>query len=167
MKVLDAFFDALGSLKSNSLRSVLTTLGIIIGVGAVIIMVSVGNGARARVNKLIESLGANIIMIRPGSSKGGGVRGGAGSRPSLTEDDASAIQNEIPAVLVAAPIVRGSVQVVSGNLNWATSAHGITNEYMTAREWKIEKGRSFEPAEIKKGGQSGSGGKNRGGQPVC
>ena len=70
MKALDAFYDALGSLASNSLRSVLTTLGIIIGVGAVIIMVSVGNGAKARVNKLIESLGANIMIVRPGSSRG-------------------------------------------------------------------------------------------------
>ncbi len=149
MKLLDAFLDALRSLKSNSLRSVLTTLGIIIGVGAVIVMVSVGNGARARVDRLIERLGANIMMVRPGSSRSGGVRGGAGSLPSLTEEDAQALQNEIPCVAVAAPYVNGSVQIVAGNLNWATSAQGITQEYIIAREWKLEDGRLFEPNEEK------------------
>lgn len=149
MKSLDAFSDAMRSLRSNSLRSVLTTLGIIIGVGAVIVMVSVGNGAKARVNKLIESLGANIMMVRPGSSRLGGVRGGADSQPSLTEDDAVAIQNEIPSVVVAAPYVNGSVQVVAGNLNWATTALGITQEYIIAREWKLENGRFFETSEAK------------------
>ncbi len=149
MKALDAFYDALSSLASNSLRSVLTTLGIIIGVGAVIIMVSVGNGAKARVNKLIESLGANIMIVRPGSSRGGGVRLGAGTRPSITEDDAVSIQSEIPSVMVAVPSVRGSVQVVAGNLNWATTAEGVTNDYFTAREWKLKNGRFFDPSEIK------------------
>jgi len=149
MKLLDAFLDALRSLRSNSLRSVLTTLGIIIGVGAVIVMVSVGNGARARVDRLIESLGANIMMVRPGSSRSGGVRAGAGSLPSLTEDDAKALQKEIPSVAVAAPYVSGSVQIVAGNLNWATSAQGITQEYIAAREWKLENGRLFDPNEEK------------------
>jgi len=150
MKTLDAFFDALRSLKSNSLRSVLTTLGIIIGVGAVIIMVSVGNGAKAKINRLIESMGANIMMVMGGSSRGGGVRGGAGSLPTLTEDDAWAIQNEISSVIVAAPSVSGSVQVIKGNMNWATSALGITSEYITAREWKVQNGRFFESSELKR-----------------
>jgi len=150
MKALDAFFDALRSLRSNSLRSVLTTLGIIIGVGAVIIMVSVGNGAKAKINKLIESMGANIMMVTGGSSRGGGVRGGAGSLPTLTEDDARTIQKEISSVIVAAPSVSGSVQVVKGNMNWATSALGITSEYITAREWKVQNGRFFESSELKR-----------------
>jgi len=149
MKFLDALFDALHSLRSNSLRSVLTTLGIIIGVGAVIVMVSVGNGARARVDRLIESLGANIMMIRPGSSRSGGVRAGAGSLPSLTQGDAQALQDEIPFVTAAAPYVSGAVQIVAGNLNWATTAQGITREYITAREWKLENGRFFEAGEEK------------------
>ncbi|MFH1103086.1 MAG: ABC transporter permease [Pseudomonadota bacterium] len=149
MNHLDAFFDAVKSLKTNTLRSVLTTLGIIIGVGAVIIMVSVGNGAREKVNSLIESLGANIMMVTSGSSFGGGVRGGIGSIPSLTEDDAWAIQNEIPSVTIAAPSVRGSVQIIAGNLNWATAAQGITNDYINAREWELESGRYFEESEVK------------------
>jgi len=148
MKVLDPLFDALRALKSNSLRSVLTTLGIIIGVCAVIIMVAVGNGAKSRVNDLIQSLGANVMMVVPGSSRGGGVRLGAGSLPTLTEDDAWAIQTEIPTVNVAAPTVRGSVQVIAGNMNWATSAYGITPEFMVAREWEIRTGRALEPAEV-------------------
>jgi len=147
MKFLDALFDALHSLRSNSLRSVLTTLGIIIGVGAVIVMVSVGNGARARVDRLIESLGANIMMIRPGSSRSGGVRAGAGSLPSLTQDDAQALQDEISFVTAAAPYVSGGVQIVAGNLNWATTAQGITRDYIIAREWKLENGRFFEAGE--------------------
>jgi len=150
MKALDAFLDALRSLKSNSLRSVLTTLGIIIGVGAVIIMVSVGNGAKAKINRLIESMGANIMMVMGGSSQGGGVRGGAGSLPTLTEDDAWAIQDELSSVIVSAPYVTGSVQVIKGNMNWATSALGITSEYITAREWKVQSGRFFESSEIKR-----------------
>ena len=150
MKGLDAFFDALRSIRTNSLRSVLTTLGIIIGVGAVIIMVSVGNGAKAKINKLIESIGANIMMVTGGSSRGGGVRRGAGSLPTLTEDDAWTIQKEISSVIVAAPSVSGSVQVVKGNMNWATSARGITSEYITAREWKVKNGRFFEPSELKR-----------------
>lgn len=149
MNHLDAFFDAVKSLKTNTLRSVLTTLGIIIGVGAVIIMVSVGNGAREKVNSLIESLGANIMTVTSGSSFGGGVRGGIGSIPSLTEDDAWAIHNEIPSVTIAAPSVRGSVQVIAGNLNWATTAQGITNDYINAREWELESGRYFEESEVK------------------
>ncbi len=150
MSVVDPLLDALRSLRSNALRSVLTTLGIIIGVGAVIMMVSVGNGAKARVNKLIESLGANVMLIRSGSSQGAGVRGGAGTLPTLTESDAWAIQKEIASVSVAAPEVRGRAQVISGNMNWATSVQGITGEYIVAREWSLLRGRLFEPTEIKR-----------------
>jgi putative ABC transport system permease protein len=149
MQHADSLFDAIKSLKTNTLRSVLTTLGIIIGVGAVIIMVSVGNGAKEKIKSLIESLGANIMMITSGSHFGGGVRGGTGSLPSLTEEDAAAILNEIPSVAVVGPLVRGSVQVVSGNSNWATNVYGITNDYLSAREWDLEKGRHFESVEVK------------------
>ncbi len=149
MKVLDSFFDALRSLAANSLRSILTTLGIIIGVCAVIIMVAVSNGAKARMDQLIQSLGSNILTILPGSSRQGGARGGAGSIPSLTEDDAEAIQNELPDVTLTAPLVRGSVQIVAGNLNWSTVAGGVTPDFFAAREWHVEKGRIFTAAEIK------------------
>jgi putative ABC transport system permease protein len=149
VKTLDAFLDALRSLKSNTMRSVLTTLGIIIGVGAVIIMVSIGNGAKDQINEMIDKLGANIMMVMPGRSFGRGVSGGAGSLPTLTEDDAWAIQNEISTVELAAPYVRGSAQLISGNLNWSTTVQGVTNEFFGAREWDLTKGRLFDPEEIK------------------
>jgi putative ABC transport system permease protein len=149
VKTLDAFLDALRSLKSNTMRSVLTTLGIIIGVAAVIIMVSIGNGAKDQINEMIDKLGANIMMVMPGRSFGRGVSGGAGSLPTLTEDDAWAIQNEISTVELAAPYVRGSAQLISGNLNWSTTVQGVTNEFFGAREWDLTKGRLFDPEEIK------------------
>ena len=149
MKTLDAFLDALRSLKSNTMRSVLTTLGIIIGVAAVIIMVSIGNGAKDQINEMIDKLGANIMMVMPGRSFGRGVSGGAGSLPTLTEDDAWAIQNEISTVKLVAPYVRGSAQLVSGNLNWSTTVQGVTNDFFGAREWDLTTGRLFDPEEIK------------------
>lgn len=149
MKTLDAFLDALRSLKSNTMRSVLTTLGIIIGVGAVIIMVSIGNGAKEQINAMIDKLGANIMMVMPGRSFGRGVSGGAGSLLTLTEDDAWAIQNEISIVKLVAPYVRGSAQLISGNLNWSTTVQGVTNDFFGAREWDLTRGRLFDPEEIK------------------
>jgi putative ABC transport system permease protein len=149
VKTLGAFLDALRSLKSNTMRSVLTTLGIIIGVGAVIIMVSVGNGAKEEINAMIDKLGANIMMVMPGRSFGRGVSGGAGSLPTLTEDDAWAIQNEISIVKLVAPYVRGSAQLISGNLNWSTTVQGVTNDFFGAREWDLTRGRLFDPEEIK------------------
>jgi putative ABC transport system permease protein len=148
VKTLDAFLDAFRSLKSNTMRSVLTTLGIIIGVGAVIIMVSVGNGAKEEINAMIDKLGANIMMVMPGHSFGRGVSGGAGSLPTLTEDDAWAIQNEISIVKLVAPFVRGSAQLISGNLNWSTTVQGVTNDFFGAREWDLTRGRLFNPEEI-------------------
>ena len=150
---MDAFWDALRSLRSNTMRSVLTTLGIIIGVCAVIIMVAVSNGAKAQVENLIQSLGANIMMVQPGSSRGGGVRGGAGTQPSLTEDDAAAILNQVPGVVQAAPYVRGSVQVIAGNMNWATSAYGAGQGYLDARGWRIKSGRGFLSEDLKSSGK--------------
>jgi putative ABC transport system permease protein len=149
VKTLDAFLDALRSLKSNTMRSVLTTLGIIIGVGAVIIMVSIGNGAKDQINEMIDKLGANIMMVMPGRSFGRGVSGGAGSLPTLTEDDAWAIQDEISTVELVAPYVRGGAQLISGNLNWSTTVQGVTNDFFGAREWDLTKGRLFDPEEIK------------------
>ncbi len=98
------------------MRSVLTTLGVIIGVGVVIIMVSVGIGAKEEINKMIDKLGANIMMVHPGHSIGRGVAGGAGSLPTLTEADAWAIRDEVPTVELTAPTVRGSAQLIAGNL---------------------------------------------------
>jgi len=149
MTYFDLFLAALRALRANILRSILTTLGIIIGVGAVIIMISVGAGAEARMDEVISRLGSNLIMVLPGSSTAGGVRLGRGTRPSITEDDAWAIQREIQSVQVAAPTVRGTGQVVSGNLNWSTLIYGITPEYLAAREWEIQEGRALTSEEVK------------------
>ncbi len=151
MKIMDAFLDALRSLKSNTMRSVLTTLGIIIGVAAVIIMVSVSNAAKKQINDMIDKLGANIMMVRPGRSFGQGVRGSSGSKPTLAQADAQAIQEEIYTVLLTAPLVRGTAQMISGNLNWSTTVYGITNDYFAAREWDMEDGRIFDPGELSGG----------------
>ncbi len=149
MTYFDLFLAALRALRANILRSILTTLGIIIGVGAVIIMISVGAGAEARMDEVISRLGSNLIMVLPGSSTAGGVRLGRGTRPSITEDDAWAIQREVGSVQVSAPTVRGTGQVVSGNLNWSTLIYGITPEYLTAREWEIQEGRALTNEEVK------------------
>ncbi len=149
MTFFDSLLSALRALRANVLRSILTTLGIIIGVSAVIIMISVGAGAEARMAQLISSLGSNLLIVLPGSGTAGGVRLGRGTRPTITEDDAVAIQKEISSVQVAAPSVRGTGQVVSGNLNWSTLVYGVTPEYLVAREWQIQEGRPFNHEEVK------------------
>jgi putative ABC transport system permease protein len=139
---------AVRALRVNKLRSALTMLGIVIGVGAVITMVAVGSGAQARVAEQIQSLGSNMIIVLSGSVLSGGARMGSGSQLTITEDDAWAIQRDIPAVVAAAPTSRGSAQVVCGNLNWATGIQGVTLEYFTTREWDVVDGRLFSLEEI-------------------
>jgi putative ABC transport system permease protein len=144
---------AVRALRVNKLRSALTMLGIVIGVGAVITMVAVGSGAQARVAEQIQSLGSNMIIVLSGSVVSGGVRMGSGSQLTITEDDAWAIQREIPAVVSAAPTSRGGAQVVYGNLNWATGIQGVTLEFFTAREWDVADGRLFSQEEIEGAGK--------------
>jgi putative ABC transport system permease protein len=148
MTILQSIKIALRSLRVNTLRSALTMLGIIIGVGAVIAMVGVGAGAQARVAEQIQSLGSNLIIVLSGSVTSGGIRLGQGSQLTITEEDAAAIQREVPAVQVAAPATRGTVQVVSGNLNWSTVAQGVTPEYFEARDWALADGRPFAAEDI-------------------
>ena len=144
---------AVRALRVNKLRSALTMLGIVIGVGAVITMVAVGAGAQARVAEQIQSLGSNMIIVLSGSILSGGARMGSGSQLTITEDDAWAIQREIPAVAAAAPTSRGGAQVVYGNLNWATGIQGVTLEFFTAREWDVADGRLFSQEEVEGAGK--------------
>ncbi|MBL8478470.1 MAG: ABC transporter permease, partial [Sterolibacteriaceae bacterium] len=144
---------ALLALRINKLRSALTMLGIIIGVAAVIIMIAVGNGAQARVEDQIRSLGSNIIMVLSGSTTSGGARGGTGSLPTITEDDAYALNREIDEIHAAAPTLRGSGQAVAGNANWSTTFYGTTAEYLEVREWAVIEGRGFEVAEVSGAGK--------------
>jgi putative ABC transport system permease protein len=149
MTFMDSIRAALGAIRVNVMRSVLTALGIIIGVAAVIIMIAVGAGAQSEVDNLIKSLGANLVLVLPGTTTSSGARGARGSRPTITEDDAIAIQNEIDSVQVAAPVVRGSGQIIYGNQNWSTVITGVTPEFQTAKEWRMEKGRWFSNDEVK------------------
>jgi putative ABC transport system permease protein len=139
---------ALNALRVNKLRSILTMLGIIIGVGAVITMIAVGAGAQARVEEQIKSLGSNLMIILPGSTTSSGVRLGAGANQNLTEDDAAAMVREIPEIQVAAPSNRRSDQVIAGNTNWSTNIYGVNPDYFEAREWPLLSGRMFEQAEL-------------------
>ncbi len=139
---------AVRALRVNKLRSALTMLGIVIGVGAVITMVAVGTGAQARVAEQIQSLGSNMIIILSGSTTSSGVRLGSGSQLTITEDDAWAIQREIASVEAAAPSMRGGGQVVYGNLNWSTSMQGVTPEYFVARDWAVVAGRSMTQEDV-------------------
>ena len=148
MNALASARIAIRALRVNKLRSALTMLGIVIGVGAVITMVAVGAGAQARVAEQIQSLGANLIVIWPGTVNLSGVRLGAGAQASLSEDDAWAIQDEIPLVEVVAPHSRGSAQVVYSNLNWSTVILGVTPEYFPARDWDVIAGRIMTQEEV-------------------
>ena len=132
---------ALRALRVNKLRSMLTMLGIIIGVGAVITMVGVGGGAQARVAEQIQSLGSNLIIVLSGSTTSGGIRLGQGSQLTITEEDANAIAREVSSIQASAPSMRGNAQVVYGNLNWATGIQGVTADYSEVREWPVAAGR--------------------------
>ena len=148
MSLLAALRSALRALSANKLRSVLTMLGIIIGVAAVITMIAVGRGATERVQSQMKGLGSNIMLVLPGGITAGGVRLGAQTGQGLTEEDAIAIAREVPEVQVAAPSSRTGAQVVLGNTNWGTSIFGTSNDYLEAREWPLSSGRLFEAAEM-------------------
>ena len=138
---------ALRALMVNKMRSALTMLGIIIGVSAVIAMIAIGSGAKQRIAEQIASMGSNLLMVMSGSSTSGGFRGGAGTVPTLTVDDAKAIQTEIPAVKFVSPSITGVAQVVYGNQNWSTVINGTSPEMLEIRGWSLSSGRSFTQQE--------------------
>ncbi|MFZ2198424.1 MAG: ABC transporter permease [Thermodesulfovibrionales bacterium] len=137
------------ALRVNKMRSALTMLGIIIGVGAVITMLAVGTGAKKTLGEQLASMGSNLIMILPGSSTAGGVRMGAGTQSTLSIGDAEAIQKESPAVLYVAPVLSGVAQVVYGNQNWSTSISGTTTNMFSVRDWPLIEGRPFSDEEVR------------------
>ena len=136
------------ALAANKVRTGLTMLGVIIGVAAVVTMMAVGTGARARVEAQIQSLGSNLIIVLSGSITTSGVRLGAGSQLTVTEDDARVIEREIDSVQVAAPMVRGGEQVVAANANWATALFGVTPGFLEARDWPTTLGRTLTQADV-------------------
>ncbi len=136
------------ALLRNRMRSFLTTLGIIIGVAAVIAMVAIGEGAKARVEQSFSAMGTSLLIVMSGSTTAGGARGGFGSMPTLTWDDLRAIQTEVPVVQLAAPSLRSVAQVVNEDQNWSTSITGTTPEYFEIRSWSMAKGAAFTQSDV-------------------
>jgi putative ABC transport system permease protein len=150
MTYLDAIRGALEALRANPTRSLLTTLGIIIGVAAVIIVVAVGSGARELVVSRIKSLGSNLLVLEPGTVTSGGVHMSAAGI-HLTGEDIEAIAHEVPGVRLAVAIVRGGVQAVHAGSNWPTAVYGVGPGFLSARDWPLTDGRDFDPEELATG----------------
>jgi putative ABC transport system permease protein len=140
---------ALRAMRRNKLRTLLTMLGMIIGVGAVIAMVGIGNGAKSQIENQIASLGQNVILIFSGSMTRGGVHSGWGGAGTLTVDDAEAIEREIPGVTVVSPEVRSTTQIAAGSQNWATQILGESADYFTLRQWPLRVGASFSEQDVR------------------
>ena len=149
MRILSTIKVSLRALRRNALRSVLTALGIIIGVAAVIAMVSIGNGAKAQVESAIASLGQNIISIFPGNATSGGVRGGFGSASTLTIEDALAIRGQISGVVNLSPEMRDRTQILANGLNWNSQILGEDVSYLDIRLWAVIEGAMFTEADVR------------------
>jgi putative ABC transport system permease protein len=149
MNVFDSLGIALTALRANTLRSILTTLGIIIGVASVIVMVAVGTGARSEVDRQIASLGSNMLVVFPGSTRVGGRAGGAGTRLPLSERDMQALREKIPGVVAISGLLQGNGAIVYGNANWTTSLMGIHDQFNEVRDWAVIEGRGFTPNETR------------------
>jgi len=134
---------ALNSLKVNKMRSALTSLGIIIGVAAVIIMLAIGSGANKQVQENMESMGSNLLTIRSATAKTGGVSMGMGTKPTLSVKDAIAIKKQARGVEAVAPVLNSSKQVMYGNQNWSTTVYGVDNAYLYSKNYEINLGKSF------------------------
>ncbi len=137
------------ALGSNRLRTALTMLGVIIGVGAVIVMVAIGSGARAQIEERIATLGENIVLVMPGSQTTGGVRAGTGSAQSLTVEDGEALQTECPSLSASSPILEKTLQVVAKNQNWYTRVQGVSASYLEIRSWPLDGGEFFNEQHMK------------------
>ncbi|ULQ47013.1 ABC transporter permease [Flagellatimonas centrodinii] len=142
------FLIAVRALARNRLRAFLTALGIIIGVAAVIAMVSIGEGAKARVQETFASMGTHMLVVRSGSSRSGGVRGGAGSQPTLSWTDLEAIRSTLPSVRLAAPELRTSAEVIADSGNWTSTIHGVTPDYFDIRNWSLALGSPISESDV-------------------
>jgi ABC-type antimicrobial peptide transport system permease subunit len=151
MKVLLILLSSLTALRRNVMRSALTTLGIVIGVGAVIAMMEIGNGSSAAIQKTIASMGANTLMIFPGAAASGGVSFGAGSTMTLTPEDSEAIQRECPSVRATAAVVRSrNAPIIFGNKNWVPNEiSGTTPDFLEVRDWPLAEGAPFDDRDVR------------------
>jgi putative ABC transport system permease protein len=149
MKWFEIFTIAFDALLRNKMRSFLTMLGIIIGVGAVIAMVAIGQGAQVSVDAQISSLGSNILIVMPGTLSRGGVMSGGGTGTTLTEEDQQAVKDQCPAVAYISPQVGSGAQIVYGNLNWGTRINGGTVDYFPIRDWQLASGDFFTDQDVR------------------
>ena len=136
------------SILKNKMRAMLTMLGIVIGVGAVIVMVAVGHGAQKQVEGAIGGLGTNLLMIMPGSATPGGASGGAGSFNRLTIEDATMLKRDGTLLAAVSPVVSTRTQVLAGGTNWRTSINGVSTDFLTIRDWEISSGMMFEQNDV-------------------
>ena len=153
MRLLATFRIAIRALRRNKLRTALTMLGIIIGVGAVIAMVGIGNGAKSQVEAQVASLGQNVILVFSGSMNRGGVSSGYGSAGTLSIDDAEAIRREVPGAAGVSPEVRSMAQVAAGNQNWSTQILGESADYFDLRQWRFTSGGPFSEQDVRGAGK--------------
>jgi putative ABC transport system permease protein len=149
INIPSTFKISIRALRVNKMRSGLTMLGIIIGVGAVIAMVAVGAGASRQIAEQMASMGSNLLIVLPGATTAGGVRMGGGTQPTLNLGDAEAMLRECPAVADNAPSLGGVAQVVFGHMNWSTGINGTTPGYLNVRDWKLSAGRPFTDQDVK------------------
>jgi putative ABC transport system permease protein len=149
MRILATIKIALRALQRNKLRTLLTMLGMIIGVGAVIAMVSIGNGAKSQIEAQIASMGQNVVLVFSGSFNRGGARSGWGGAGTLTVEDAEAIQREIQGVTVISPESRTRAQIAAGNQNWNTSIQGESTDYFDIRQWPLSAGTIFTEQDVR------------------
>ena len=143
------FSIAIRAIKANKMRSILTSLGIIIGVAAVIVMLSVGNGAQVSIQNEMKTMGSNLIIIRSGVATSSGARGGHGSQPTMKKSDGDAIEEKIDAIKLAAPVLEETAQIVYGNANWSTGITGTDSRMFKIKEWDLAYGRMFSETDIK------------------
>ena len=147
MKLLECLRAALTALGANTLRSILTTLGIIIGVASVIVMVAVGAGARSEVDRRISSLGTNVLQVRPGSKRVSSRATGAGTTLPLSERDLAAIKSHVAGVVAISGSIEQAAAIVYGNVNWPTTVEGVHADYLSLRNWALANGRFFTSSE--------------------
>jgi putative ABC transport system permease protein len=152
MHLITAIQIAFFALKINILRTLLAMLGIIIGVASVIIMVSISTGAKKEVEKRIQSLGTNLLIISPGSSDmGGGRQSGSGTAPPFSDVDVMALRQQVYGIAAATGTTRGTATVVAGGVNWNTTVYGVHDEYLEVRDWNLADGRNFSATEVRSG----------------
>src|SRR5579883_1384738 len=151
LAIFQSFKSALEAVRSNKLRSLLTSLGIIIGVGAVIMMISTSESNAAVIGQRLSRLNPNELVVRPGSANAGGVRQGAGTVQTLTQSDADAIIAQVPHVTAASPSINASGQVIYQNQNWSTTVQGVYPSYLQVGSWQMQEGAFISDADEQSG----------------